>query len=206
MGLFDNLKSAKISSRNDDGNGLYWQRLDKISVEKDISNTKERFQILKTNINVLEGNKAVGEQVSHAVFPDRDPKFNYFEKDVKAFLRAVFGLSDEQTNDMRKAESVKKFLTAAKVTARQVKLEESDRQLNETEIKMLDDVQTLTGVLQNLKTLNEAVRGSILETKITSKPNPKDASKPYLTVRYTRAVQPDEIKTLPPERLKQFGL
>lgn len=200
-GLFDNLKSAKVSSRNDDGIGRYWQRLDKISVEGDGA----RLQILKTNVNVVEGNKPVGEQTSHAIFPDKNSNYNYFEQDVKKFLQASFGLSTEQINDMRKAESVKAFLTFAKATTAQVGLDGADRPLNETEIRMLDDIQTLKGVLKNLPKLNEVLRGTVLETRVTTKPNPKDANKPYLVVRYLRSVPVDEIKAKVPEnRIAEF--
>ncbi len=203
MGLFDNLKPAKLGNRNDDSVGRYWQRIDKIGVETDRTQTNQRVQILKTNLHVLDGTKPVGEQVSHAVF--RDPRYDYFEKDVKSFLKAAFGLKDEEVNDLRKAENVKKFLTAVKVTSTHAGMDGSDHVLEPTEIRMLDDVQTLSGVLHNLPKLNDAVRGAVFESRVTSKPNPKDASKPYLTVRYLRSVPTDEIKrTLPESRQKEF--
>src|SRR5688572_19068999 len=100
MGLFDNLKSAKLSSRNDDAVGTYWQRIDKFSIEDNQHAGGQRVQILKTNIHVLNGTKPVGEQVSQAAF--RNPKYDYFEKDLKSLLRAAFVLNDEETNDLRK--------------------------------------------------------------------------------------------------------
>lgn len=107
MGLFDSMKRGTVNGRNDDGPGTYWQRIDKVRVipASETQSKQEFLQITKTNIHVVAADpkgKAVGEQVTQGIF--NDPRYNYFDRDLRRLARAIFNMSDAEANKIPEIE------------------------------------------------------------------------------------------------------
>lgn len=103
MGLFTGIQDKKIaSSRVNDQEGRYWQRLESVRAEE-TRDQKSYLKVRKTVIKVFEGEtpNPVGSEPSHALFPDR---FGYFFVDVKKLIRAGLGTSTEEVNDLTEDE------------------------------------------------------------------------------------------------------
>jgi hypothetical protein len=133
MGLFDNVKTGATvtGARNDDGPGTYWQRIDKVQVvsEKDTNSGRPFLRITKTNLHVIHAEpqlgkspKGVGEQTTQAIF--NDPRYHYFERDLKRLAQAIFGLSDSEANALPLTE-LNEMVTTKADTLRGVVLEAS---------------------------------------------------------------------------------
>lgn len=106
MGLFDTLNDeVKIgTSRHDDKEGVYWQRIDRVEL-KDARSGSQYIKIHKTTVRVVndaEGQaQDVGEETTQALFRD---KFNYLERDLRNICRVGFNMTDTEADELSLAD------------------------------------------------------------------------------------------------------
>lgn len=113
MGLFDNYKNAtKVSTRNDDRDGTYWQRINKVEIATS-RKKKDYVKVSKTTFYVVDDREGkaqpVGADTTDAFWPDEDPDFSYFERDTKRFVQACLGLTTEEANELT-GEKIEKMI------------------------------------------------------------------------------------------------
>lgn len=90
---------ARTSMRKDDKDGVYWQKIDQIKEE--MTGEEQPFlKIYKTTVHVVKekSDQGVGDETTHALFPHA--RYNFFERDCKALVKAGLGLSGEEADSL----------------------------------------------------------------------------------------------------------
>lgn len=210
-GLFTNMKPAKVTSaRNDDGPGTYVQKIDDIRVERVGGDPRgvPYVKVVKTNVAILdtaEGKaKSVGEQVTHAIFRDSNPKYNYFERDMRRLMKAALPLTEDEANDLTTSAGVKAIVAGflPSLSAEDMKASE----ILSRDVAHLNDLQIFSALFANdtgFKAIREVMIDSLVEARVTVRPKAKKPTENFANVVYTRGVDVSEI---PEAARKKFGL
>lgn len=102
MGMFDEKsfkKGVKSSTRNDDKDGTFWQKIDDTKSEEPQGGGPEYIKLYKTTVHVVaegSGSQGVGDQTTQAIFQNAKPTYNFFERECKTLIGTTLGLTREE--------------------------------------------------------------------------------------------------------------
>ncbi len=195
MGLFDsyNDEASVSGGRQQDQTGTYWQRIDEIREAAMFKTQAPYLKIRKTTLHVVEdpngSAQGPGTETTEAHFPG---KYDFMERDTKRMIRAVLGLTTEETDSLNRA-MIAKILVG--LTPEQEKAMAEKLSLTKEQVAELAEIE------------NSMLVGRVAEVRCTRVPMKDKPDKFFVRQSYIREVSWDElVGTLGEERLKAFGI
>lgn len=186
---------VKVSTRKDDEDGTFWQKIDSIREEGTDPGETPRVGIYKTTVRVVRegaGSQSVGDQTTQAHFPDS--KYPYFEREMKQLLGTGLNLSVQDRNKLEGQDGIRtddgEWEPAPKGT---------------TEKSKLPKGRTFEPGIGTLLVDMGILNGAVLEMKCVKMPKAKDPTEFFTRVTPIRRVTQAELEeSLTPEQISEF--